>query len=115
MNTVNDTENPPVEEFNEWCIVEIMGHQRFAGLVSNQMIGSNSFVRIDVPPMGGNEGYTKMFGGDAIFSITPVSQSVAYRAIPQNSRPITALDYPEQKSLGFESGAAHDDEEDHPF
>jgi len=28
-----------IEKFERWCILEIMGHQRYAGLVCEQSIG----------------------------------------------------------------------------
>ena len=37
------------ETFEHWCIVELFGHQRIAGKVSEQTIGGGAFVRVDVP------------------------------------------------------------------
>lgn len=36
-------------KFESWCIVELFGHQRIAGLVTEQTIGGCNFVRVDVP------------------------------------------------------------------
>lgn len=69
------------EAFDSWAIVEVMGHNRFAGRVSEQAIGGASFVRIDVPEVerSGQKfpGFTKLFGGGAIYSITPVTEETA--------------------------------------
>ena len=37
-----------------WAIVEIFGHQRIAGFLSEQTIGGQSFVRVDVPDLPGD-------------------------------------------------------------
>jgi len=39
--------------FKEWAILELMGHRRLAGLVSEQQIGGASFIRIDIPGKDG--------------------------------------------------------------
>ena len=36
-------------KFEEWAVLELFGHQRLAGLVSEVQIGGASFVRVDVP------------------------------------------------------------------
>jgi hypothetical protein len=42
----------------QWAIVEIFGHQRIAGRLTEQTIGGCSFVRVDVPalPQADGEG-----------------------------------------------------------
>lgn len=85
-----------------WAIVEIFGHQRIAGFLSEQTIGGQSFVRVDVPelPAGADEysrrdgpiaAHSKLFGGGAIYAITPVDETIA-RISAQSIRhkPVTA-------------------------
>lgn len=73
------------EKFDQWALVEVFGHQRFAGRVTEQSIGGCSFVRVDVPAheAGGEmvPAYTKLFGQGAIYSITPISEDVARAAL----------------------------------
>lgn len=64
----------------QWAIVELFGHQKIAGQLSEATIGGCSFVRVDVPPAGGNPGFTKMYGNGAIYAINFVSEDVARRA-----------------------------------
>jgi hypothetical protein len=66
--------------FDQWCIVEIFGHERIAGRVIEQLIGGSSFVRVDVPELEGCPGFTRLYGEKAIYSITPVSEEIARRA-----------------------------------
>jgi hypothetical protein len=35
--------------FDQWCIVELFGHTKIAGKVSEAQIGGQSFIRVDVP------------------------------------------------------------------
>lgn len=81
--------------FDSWAIVEVFGHQRFAGRVTEQRIGSNSFVRIDVPAVKDFQAFTKMYGQGAIFSITPVAEDVARAAAERFcARPVEVVHYP---------------------
>ena len=70
-----------VQKFQEWAIVEIMGHKRFAGLVTEQAIGGTSFVRIDVPQVELPErmlpAFTKLFGAASIYCISPCTEETA--------------------------------------
>ena len=65
------------QKFEQWAIVEIFGHQRIAGRVSEQTIGGCSFVRVDVPAVGDEQAFTKLFGQGAIYAITFVDESAA--------------------------------------
>lgn len=68
------------EKFEQHCIVEVMGHRRFAGLVTEQVIGGASFVRVDVPAVDGRAAFCKLIGAGSIYMITPVSEEVAQAA-----------------------------------
>ncbi|HUX16647.1 MAG TPA: hypothetical protein VMW52_09260, partial [Phycisphaerae bacterium] len=59
------------EGFCEWCIVELFGHQRMAGLVSEATIGGCAFVRVDVPAAEGAAAYTRFLGQGAVYAMTP--------------------------------------------
>lgn len=78
------------QKIEQWAIVEIFGHTRIAGLVSEQTIGGCAFVRVDVPALGEEQAFTKLFGQGAIYAITFVDEAaakLAARAI--RARPIT--------------------------
>lgn len=68
------------EAFEQFCIVELFGHQKIAGKVSEQVVGGQSFVRVDVPETKRSGAFTRLFGAGAIYSITPVSEEIATRA-----------------------------------
>ena len=65
------------QSFQQWALVELFGHQRIAGLVSEFEIGGASFVRIDVPRVAGHDAFTKLFGPKAIYSMSFVERDVA--------------------------------------
>jgi hypothetical protein len=85
------------EKFEQWCILEIMGHQTYAGMVSEQCIGGASFVRIDVPESDGIPGFSKCFGAASIYCITPVTEEVArLRAKTLRQAPLSVYDLPSE-------------------
>lgn len=76
--------------FEGFAIVELFGHNVIAGHVSEQAIGGASFVRVDVPPVDGKNGYTKFFGGAAIYAITPTDEeTVKIAADKIRNRPVS--------------------------
>lgn len=71
----------------QWAIVELFGHQRIAGRISEHALGGCSFVRVDVPAL------TKLYGNGAIYGITFVDE-VAARLTAQSLKvqPVHAWD-----------------------
>lgn len=90
-------------DFSGWAIIEIMGHQKFAGYVQTQPVAGASMVRVDVPELPaeddseGHAAFTKLFGSSSIYCLTPVSEEVA-RAIARTLRkaPVDAYDFPRE-------------------
>lgn len=79
-------------KFEQWAIVEIFGHQRIAGIVTEHTIGGCSFVRVDVPAVAGKAAFTKLYGNGAIYAITFVDQDVALAAA-ENLREVPVNEY----------------------
>lgn len=108
--------------FEGWAIVEMMGHRRVAGRVSETEIAGAKLLRIDVPGDGADDFCTQFIGGAAIYCLTPTGEKEA-RAVAAASRPapVTRFELPEPKAipaapeLGDEFDdvdALHDDEEE---
>ena len=74
------------EKFEAWSILELMGHRRLAGFVSEQTIGSSSFIRIDIPGHGESVVATQLYNPSAIYCITPTTEAIA-RRIAENESP----------------------------
>ena len=67
--------------FEEWAILELMGHRRLAGRVSEETIGGAAFIRIDVP-----DGATQFYAPGAVYCITPTTEALA-RQFAKGNRP----------------------------
>lgn len=96
-NDVVPNDSAPAESFRweaTWCVVEVMGHNQYAGLVTEQVIAGSAFLRVDVPECDDRPAYTKLLGGASIYAITPCSEAVAREAVRRfRSRPIAAFDF----------------------
>ncbi len=82
-----------MSDFEQWCILELFGHSRTAGLVTEQTIGGETFIRVDVPAIENGEAYSRLFGKGAIYSITPVTEETARKAVESwLPRPLSVWD-----------------------
>jgi hypothetical protein len=72
--------------FDEWAILELMGHRRLGGRVREVQIGGAGFLRIDVPGDGAEVYVTQFYPPSSVYAITPVSEEVA-RLVARNNRP----------------------------
>jgi hypothetical protein len=100
------TENEvPVEpELKSWALVELFGHQRIVGFLSQQTFGTGVLFRVDVPDLLKDgkiqrKGFTRYFGLSAIYSITPVDEATVRAMLPHvdgtpgEARVLTAKSY----------------------
>lgn len=106
------------ERFEAWGLLELFGHQRLAGRLTDQAIGGCHFIRIDVPEVDGQAGYTRFFTNGAIYGITVTTEDVARRmAAALRAKPIQAyeLQVPEPRPrLARDDDGMGPDEEDSP-
>lgn len=69
--------------FAEWVIIELMGHRRLAGFLTEQEIAGKGFLRLEVP---GQPGATQLYNPTSVYCITPTTEAIA-RAVAATSRP----------------------------
>jgi hypothetical protein len=102
------------EKFEQWCIVELFGHQKIAGFVSNSQISGATFIRVDVPQVKeGAKEFTRFYNPSAVYGINPVTEQVAREMAKRiDSRPVVAWDigFDPQRQLSF--GHPSDNRED---
>lgn len=67
--------------FSHWAILEVFGHEKYAGKVSTETIGSTSMIKLEVPEIVNEKvtlpGFIKFLNHTSIFSITPVTEEYA--------------------------------------
>jgi hypothetical protein len=68
---------PETAIVENWAILEIMGHERLAGRLTETTIAGVPMLRVNVPATEKLPGFTRMLSGASIFSLTPVPQDVA--------------------------------------
>lgn len=64
------------EKLELFAIVELFGHQKIAGKVTEQSIGPATFVRVDVPESSKQPSFTRLLNPSAIYAINPVTEEV---------------------------------------
>ena len=67
------------EGFQQWVVLEIMGHKRLAGFLTEQEIGGGSFLRLDIPSSDGKAKWkaTQYYNPQSIYCITPTDETTA--------------------------------------
>lgn len=101
-----DTTSTP-QRFEHWALVEIMGHQRMAGLVSETTLAGAAMLRVDVPAVGDIPEFTTFLGAASIYRLTPVSEDIARRyAAGLRAKPVQAYELPALP------GPSRDDDDD---
>lgn len=83
-----------------WAIVEMMGHRKVAGYVTEVTMAGHGFLRIDVPgekssdPPSATQFISPASG--SIYAITPVSEAVA-RLVAKGHKPepVTVWEVPQ--------------------
>ncbi len=70
--------------FQEWAIVELMGHVRMAGRVTEVEMFGAKLGRVDIP---NSEGFsTQIFNGSSLYRLTPTTEEIA-RAVAKSNQP----------------------------
>lgn len=73
-----------VNGFESWAILELMGHVRVAGFVTEQEVFGAKLGRIEIPTERGP--VTQFFGGSSVYRLTPCDEATA-RAVALHNEP----------------------------
>jgi hypothetical protein len=103
------------EKFEAWGIVELMGHQRIAGRISEQVIGGGNLLRVDVPD-GEEQFRTVFYGSSAIYALHVTDEAAARAACKgMGTRPAYAWELERLQKLPsapVHSSQSYDERED---
>lgn len=101
----------PSEKLETWAIVELMGHRKLAGKVSEETHFGTVLLRLDTPQ--GDDWVTQYYGGQSIYCLTPCEEAAArtvaahyapepvhrYELLP--APPVKARDVWEDEEMGL--------------
>lgn len=116
-------QNGQPQPFDQWGIVEVMGHRKYAGHITEQQIAGAALVRVDVPEVvlanhAGEQtipAYSKLVGVGSIYCVTPTTEEIARQAARELARydadPLPVY-IPEQRQLAAASVAASDESDE---
>lgn len=91
--------------YAEWSIIELMGHRRLGGFVSETTLAGGAFLRVDVPGDAEGETHsTQYYPPSSVYCLTPVSEEAA-RVVARQSRPqpVTHWELPAARRGGYDS------------
>lgn len=91
-----ESQHIPENKLDTWALVELFGHQKIVGKVTEASMAGGAFLRVDVPSFNGSPGFTRFFSPGAIYSINPVTEEVA-RALADQHRnePVSRFELPQ--------------------
>ena len=85
------------EAFKTWAIVEVMGHNEYAGFVSSESIAGAAMLRVDVPDTSTRPAFTKYLSTSAVYGISPCSEETARaRAESSQATPVASWNVEQQ-------------------
>lgn len=72
--------------YEGWTILELMGHRRLGGYVTEVNIAGAGFLRIDVPGADGTPVASQFYPPSSVYCLTPVAEAMA-RAVALRNQP----------------------------
>ena len=116
------TDQNTQDQFDEWCILELMGHRRLAGKVTEATVAGGAFLRIDVygEDKEADALATQFYSPSSVYAMTPTTESVCRRFAEARgaSEPVNRYDLmlpapPSPPSI--DADPDDDDEDEHRF
>ena len=87
----------PEQGFDEWGILELMGHRKLAGRIREVQVAGCGMLRIDIPGQGEALPSTQYYHPSAVYGITPTSEAIARGVAEQTPYiPVSRWDLPER-------------------
>jgi hypothetical protein len=93
------------DPFDEWAVLELMGHRRLAGHVTEVEVAGTKFLRIDIPGRDGRFN-TQIYSPGSVYCITPTSE-ITVRQVAEHTQPEPIYRWELQPVAGVLSDGAH--------
>jgi len=105
-----------------FAIVELFGHTKMAGKVTEHSMGPATFIRVDVPETTQQPSFTRLLNPSAIYAINPTTQDVVNHMAQQfQNKPIESWDIKrmQEKLLALtdnnKRGSSNEDDEEYRY
>ena len=87
---MSDTEN----SIDGWGILELMGHRRLGGRLSEATIAGGAFIRVDIPHPNESGEFTasQFYSPAAVYAITPTTEEIACAIARGAPEPVSRWD-----------------------
>lgn len=106
MSTESTDQAGPI--FEGWAILELMGHRRLAGYLSEVTIAGHGFVRLEIPAgPDGEPAATQFYAPGSVYAITPTTERMA-RLVRSRPQPVRSWEIPAPARVEVALGAAPD-------
>jgi hypothetical protein len=104
---VADADTPALD--GEWAVLELFGHRRVAGFVSQDQVAGAGMLRVEIPAVPGQPAHTSWYAPAAVYGIHPVAEDVA-RAVTEHNehRPVHRWELPAAPGPGVRPVGADD-------
>lgn len=73
--------------FDDWAVVEIMGHVRLAGRVREETVFGQALIRVDIPAVDEHPAFTRYFHPQALYSLCPCDEGTALTVAKRERHP----------------------------
>lgn len=104
----NETKEATKNGFESWVILELLGHRRLCGYLTEETIGGCSFLRIDVPVDG--KVVTQYYSPSAVYAITPTTAETVHKLAHTNApAPASAWEIAQPPQISDGMGKDEDD------
>ncbi len=98
----------------EFAIVDVMGHQRFVGKLSEQLVAGTPFVRVDSLNPDFSIRSTKLIGASSIYMISPITIEEIRSRLAPAEQPVMLTDRREVYHHDDDDDADEEDFDDYP-
>ena len=99
-----------------FAVIELFGHTRMSGKVTEQSIGPATFIRVDVKETSTQPSFTRLLNPSAIYAINPVTEQVANEMAEMlQKKPIESWDINQMQAKLLQLKSGNNQEGELPY